>query len=46
MIRFGKVRVTRYVLLRFYRGIERIFVWRVDDIGKAYKFVDIRLCWS
>lgn len=45
VIRFGKARATRYVLLRPYRGIERIPVWRVDDAGKAHKFADIRLCW-
>ncbi|VFS35490.1 DNA-binding transcriptional regulator [Escherichia coli] len=31
VIRFGKARATRYALLRPYRGIERIPVWRVDD---------------
>ncbi len=41
----GKARATRYVLLRPYRGIRRILVWRVDDAGKAHKFADIRLCW-
>ncbi|MGK3640593.1 type II toxin-antitoxin system HipA family toxin YjjJ, partial [Escherichia coli] len=45
VIRFGKARATRYALLRPYRGIERIPVWRVDDAGKAHKFADIRLCW-
>lgn len=45
VIRFGKARATRYALLRPYRGIERIPVWRVDDTGKAHKFADIRLCW-
>lgn len=45
VIRFGKARATRYALLRPYRGIERILVWRVDDAGKAHKFADIQLCW-
>ncbi|EFN5084610.1 type II toxin-antitoxin system HipA family toxin YjjJ [Escherichia coli] len=45
VIRFGKARATRYALLRPYRGIERIPVWRVDDAGKAHKFADIQLCW-